>query len=64
MKGMEMIQKIRNIYELGIKEMIGLFRDPLMLVLIVYSFTFAVYVGAVSNADSVTNAAIAVALPI
>ena len=60
MKGMEMIQKIRNIYELGIKEMIGLFRDPLMLVLIIYSFTFAVYVGAVSNADSVTNAAIAV----
>ena len=55
-----MLQKIRNIYELGIKEIIGLFRDPLMLVLILYSFSFAVYVGAVSNADSVTNAAIAV----
>ena len=60
MKGAEMIQKLRNIYELGVKELIGLFRDPLMLALIVYSFTFAIYVGAVSSSDSVTNAAVAV----
>ena len=60
MKGANMIQKLRNIYELGVKELIGLFRDPLMLALIVYSFTFAIYVGAVSSSDSVTNAAVAV----
>ena len=60
MKGPDMIQKLRNIYELGVKELIGLFRDPLMLVLIVYSFTFAIYVGAMSSTDSVTNAAVAV----
>lgn len=60
MKGADMIQKLRNIYELGVKELIGLFRDPLMLALIVYSFTFAIYVGAVSSSDSVTNAAVAV----
>ena len=55
-----MKQKIRNIFQLGIKEIIGLFRDPLMLVLIVYSFSMSVYMSAKSNPDAISNAAIAI----
>ena len=55
-----MIQSIRNIFYLGIKEIRGLWRDPLMLILIVYSFTVSVYVGAKSQPDSISDAAIAV----
>ena len=55
-----MRQKIRNIIQLGIKEMRGLLRDPLMLGLIVYSFTMSVYVSAKSNPDAISNAAIAI----
>ena len=35
-----------NIYRLGIKELWSLLRDPIMLVLIAYSFTFQVYIAA------------------
>ena len=55
-----MKQKIRNIFQLGIKEIRGLFRDPLMLVLIVYSFTVSVYLSAKSSPDAISNAAIAI----
>jgi ABC-2 type transport system permease protein len=34
-----------NIYRLGVKELWSLWRDPVMLVLIVYTFTLAVYTG-------------------
>ena len=50
----------RNIFHLGIKELLGLWRDPMMLILIVYSFTLGIYVGAKAQPDSLTNAAIAV----
>jgi hypothetical protein len=33
----------RNIFHLGIKELRSLLRDPIMLVLIVYAFTLAIY---------------------
>ena len=55
-----MKQTIRNIIALGIKELFGLGRDKLLLALILYSFTFAVYIGAKSSPDSISNAAIAV----
>ena len=55
-----MKQKIRNIIQLGIKEIRGLFRDPLMIVLIVYSFSMSVYMSAKSNPDAISNAAIAI----
>ena len=55
-----MKQKIRNIIQLGIKEIRGLFRDPLMLVLIAYSFSMSVYLSAKSNPDAISNAAIAI----
>ena len=55
-----MRQSIRNIFFLGIKELYGLLRDPLMMILILYSFTVSVYVSAKAQPDSITNAAIAV----
>ena len=55
-----MKQKIRNIIQLGIKEIRGLFRDPLMIVLIIYSFSMSVYMSAKSNPDAISNAAIAI----
>ncbi|MBQ6351736.1 MAG: hypothetical protein IJJ28_00530, partial [Lentisphaeria bacterium] len=55
-----MKQKLRNIIQLGIKELRGLWRDPLLLVLIVYSFTMSVYVNAKSDPDAISDAAIAI----
>jgi ABC-2 type transport system permease protein len=55
-----MRQKISNIYRLGIKELWSLRRDPVMLVLIVFTFTFAVYSAASSMPETMNRAAIAV----
>ena len=55
-----MMQSLRNIFQLGIKELRGLVRDPLMVVLIVYCFTVNVYVSAKSQPDSISDAAIAI----
>ncbi len=55
-----MMQKIKNIFELGIKELRGLWRDPLMMGVIVYTFTLGVYLAATATPDSITNAAIAI----
>ncbi len=49
-----------NIFHLGIKELRSLARDPIMLVLIVYSFTFAVYTGATAVPETLNKAAIAI----
>ena len=55
-----MLQSIKNIYHLGIKEIRGLFRDWLMLALIVYSFTYAIVVASRAQPDSLNKAAIAI----
>lgn len=51
---------ISNIYRLGTKEFWSLLRDPIMLVLIVYSFTVAIYAAATAIPDSLHKAAIAI----
>lgn len=38
--------RIANIFRLGIKELRGLMRDPMLLILIVYAFTLAIYTAA------------------
>ena len=55
-----MLRTIKNIYFLGLKELISLFRDYLLLILIVYSFTAAVVVASKGKPDSLSKAAIAV----
>ncbi|MDZ7581665.1 MAG: ABC transporter permease [Deltaproteobacteria bacterium] len=49
-----------NIYRLGIKELWSLVRDPMMLVLIVYTFTVSIYVAATAMPESLHNAPVAI----
>jgi ABC-2 type transport system permease protein len=49
-----------NVFRLGIKELWSLLRDPLMLGLIVYTFTFSIYIAATAMPDTLHNAPIAV----
>ncbi len=49
-----------NIYHLGIKELRSLSRDSLMMILIVYAFTGAVYIRATGMPESLHNAPIAI----
>lgn len=55
-----MMQSIKNIFHLGVKELRGLFRDYMLVILIIYSFSLGVYVTGSATPDSITNAAIAV----
>lgn len=52
--------RISNIVNLGIKELRSLGRDPLMLILIVYAFTLAIYAGATAMPETLNRAAIAI----
>jgi ABC-2 type transport system permease protein len=49
-----------NILQLGIKDIRGLLRDPVMLFLIVFSFTFSVYTSATSTPETLNRATIAI----
>lgn len=55
-----MLKKLLNILNLARKELWSLVRDPMMLVLIVYVFTVAIYVAATAIPETLSNAAIAV----
>ena len=55
-----MMNNIRHIYYLGVKELISLLRDPVLLFLIAYSFTFSVYTPSKSSVMDVKNASIAI----
>lgn len=54
------MNRLRHIYHLGIKELISLFRDPVLLFLIAYSFTFSIYTPSKSAVMEVKNASIAI----
>lgn len=54
------MQSFINIFRLGIKELWGLFRDPIMLFLIVYCFTVSIYTAATATSDSLNRATIAI----
>ena len=49
-----------HVFHLGVKELLSLARDPVLLILIVYSFTFSVYTPAKSAVMDVVNASIAI----
>ncbi|WP_114241679.1 ABC transporter permease [Dyella sp. C9] len=51
---------LTNIYRLGIKELWSLARDPMMLILIVYTFTVSVYTSASAMPETLHNAPIAI----
>ncbi len=49
-----------NIYQLGVKELWSLRRDSIMLILIAYTFTVAIYIAATAIPDSLHKAVIAI----
>jgi len=54
------MSRASNIYRLGVKELWSLIRDPMMLVLIAYSFTASIYIAATAMPDSLHKAVIAI----
>jgi ABC-2 type transport system permease protein len=55
-----MPRNLANTFRLGVKELWSLWRDPMMLVLIVYVFTVSVYTAATAMPESLHNAPIAI----
>lgn len=49
-----------HIFQLGLKELVSLLRDPVLLFLIAYTFTFSIYTPAKSAVMDVVNASIAI----
>lgn len=52
--------RLANLFHLGIKELRSLARDPVMLGLIVYAFTLAVYSGATALPETLNRAPVAI----
>jgi len=55
-----MRQFIANVYRLGVKELWSLWRDPIMLVFVVYTFTLSVYTSATAMPETLHHAPIAI----
>ena len=55
-----MRRTLKNIWELGLKELIGLLRNPLMLLLIAYSFTLSIKDSASAAKDTINEVAVAI----
>ncbi len=54
------MRRLANIYRLGVKELWSLWRDPTMLVLILYTFTVAIYTSATAMPETLQKAPIAI----
>lgn len=54
------MRRLTNVFRLGVKELYSLARDPVLLLLIVYTFTFAIYAVANGVQTEVRNASIAI----
>lgn len=54
------MRRASNIYRLGVKELWSLIRDPMMLVLIAYSFTAAIYIAATAMPETLHNTPVAI----
>ena len=52
--------RVTNVLKLGIKELRGLRRDPMLLALIVYAFTLAIYTAVRAMPETLNQAAIAI----
>jgi len=55
------MRSLRTVYRLGVKEVFSLLRDPVLMGLILYTFTVAIYTVANGVQTEVRNAAVAVA---
>ena len=52
--------RIANIVQLGVKELRGLARDPMLLILIAYTFSLSIYTAANATPETLQRAAIAI----
>ncbi|MDW5317512.1 ABC transporter permease [Rhizobium sp. PL01] len=52
--------RLSTIRQLGVKELRGLMRDPMLLLLIVYAFTLSIYTAATAMPEALNNAPIAI----
>ncbi len=57
---MDRAAKTANIYRLGIKELRSLWRDPMMMILIIYAFSFSIYVSGTAMPETLHKAPIAI----
>ncbi len=55
-----MLRSLKNIYRLGVKELYSLRRDPVLIFLIIFTFTFAIYTVATGVQTELRNASIAI----
>jgi len=55
-----MALRLTNVFRLGVKELYSLRADPILLVMIVYAFTFAVYAQATGAKTEVENVAVGI----
>lgn len=55
-----MLDRLGNIYRLGIKELRSVRADPVLVILLVWTFTFSIYEVATNAKMEVTNASIAI----
>lgn len=54
------MRKLGNVFWLGTKELRSFFRDPVLLALVIWAFSFAVYTQAQSNSQELHNASVGV----
>ncbi|PNQ03432.1 MULTISPECIES: ABC transporter permease [unclassified Sphingobium] len=54
------MRQLSNILNLGVKELRSLWRDPMMLFLILYAFSFSIYIAASGIPETLHKAAIAI----
>ena len=55
-----MLRRLANVRRLGVKELWSLWRDPMMLVLMIYTFTAAIYLAATAMPETLHMAPIAI----
>ncbi|MHC5307208.1 ABC transporter permease [Bartonella sp. LJL80] len=52
--------KLDHIFQLGIKELRSVFRDPMLLILIIYAFTLSIYTASRAAPETLSNTPIAI----
>ncbi len=60
MRASPLLRHLANVYRLGVKELWSLWRDPMMLFLICYTFTVAVYTAGTSMPETLHRTPIAI----
>src|SRR5262249_23105766 len=59
-RDLTMWARIQNVYRLGIKELLGVRNDVVLVFLIAYSFTYSVYQPAQNSAGELANASVGI----